>query len=78
MQEAFVAALLVIARQTKSSDEVEVLAEEMDNGWVGVLNGWKDDLEKNVLWREIKKQIEILREGMEEKRKQMAKESVCQ
>ncbi|KAF2192097.1 P-loop containing nucleoside triphosphate hydrolase protein [Zopfia rhizophila CBS 207.26] len=75
MQEAFVAALLVIATRTGQEDG-DV------NTWAGLedplqlartmarLMGDGDedpDLEKLVLWREIRKQVRILREEMNEK-----------
>jgi len=67
IQEAFVAALLAIARQDKSAKDGDWM-EEMGDGWIGVLGGGNDDgLDKNVLWLEMKKQVKILREGMEEK-----------
>ncbi len=62
------AALLAIARRQaeKKIDSVASLipGEEPEDGWVCVLD---EDLEKLVLWVEIKQQIEILREGMEDK-----------
>jgi hypothetical protein len=48
-----------------------VEGDEIEDGWVGVADdeGVDDgDLDDLVLWVEIKKQIAILREGMEEKR----------
>ncbi|KAI1209566.1 P-loop containing nucleoside triphosphate hydrolase protein [Annulohypoxylon truncatum] len=67
MQEAFVAALLAIARTGEGIDpNYELpLTQEMNDGWVGVLGG-DDDLDGLVLWKEIKKQVAILRESMEE------------
>lgn len=72
MQEAFVAALLAIARGSKSGDSEPAdgnggLTEDLADGWVGVRAVGDDDLEDLPLWVEIKKQIEILREGMEDK-----------
>ncbi|KAJ9136558.1 p-loop containing nucleoside triphosphate hydrolase protein [Pleurostoma richardsiae] len=69
MQEAFVAALLAIARQTGLSTAAEGgSTREMGDDWVEVLDDDdNDDLDKYVLWVEIKKQVEILREGMEKK-----------
>ncbi|KAL7621966.1 hypothetical protein AAE478_007467 [Parahypoxylon ruwenzoriense] len=70
MQEAFVAALLAIARKGKEMDPSgeEPFTEEMGDGWVGVLGGDNDndddDLNGLVLWVEIKKQIAILRESI--------------
>lgn len=68
MQEAFVAALLAIARR---SDNGENGMEKgiVEGDWLAI-DGKDDDddeLEKNLLWVELKKQIAILREGMEEK-----------
>jgi hypothetical protein len=70
MQEAFVAALLAIARNSaagagRGGDE-SGLTEDLGDGWVGVHAVGDGDLEELVLWVEIKKQIEILREGMED------------
>ncbi|KAI1419814.1 ATPase [Xylaria sp. FL1777] len=68
MQEAFVAALLAIARRSKDGEtrSEESLTREMGDGWLDVCGGGDDgDLDELVLWIEIKKQIEILREGME-------------
>jgi transitional endoplasmic reticulum ATPase len=63
MQEAFVAALLAIAQSEKDS------SERLDDGWVDIREGDDEDddgdLDGNVLWNEIQKQIEILRHGLE-------------
>jgi hypothetical protein len=64
-----VAALIAIAR---GSDEAMRWAsaedDEIEDGWVGVAGSEDDgDLDGLVLWTEIKKQVAILREGMEEK-----------
>ncbi|OTA95535.1 hypothetical protein M434DRAFT_393752 [Hypoxylon sp. CO27-5] len=69
MQEAFVAALLAIARKEKGIDfsYEKPLMQEMSDGWVGVLDGDHDDLDDFILWVEIKKQVAILRESMKEK-----------
>ncbi|TDZ67934.1 putative ATPase YjoB [Colletotrichum trifolii] len=71
IQEAFVAALLALAGRAKSSprDAVEALTEQLEDDWLGVVDAAAadEDLEKLVLWVEIKKQVEILRGGMEEK-----------
>ncbi|KAJ0298278.1 hypothetical protein COL516b_009929 [Colletotrichum fioriniae] len=74
IQEAFVAALLAIARRSdhrgsRKLDSVEALTEQLEDDWLGVVNDAEDDgdLKKLTLWVEIKKQIEILRDGMEEK-----------
>lgn len=74
MQEAFVAALLAIARNDKPhSEDAENddmrLTQELADDWVEVLDQsieGEADLEKLVLWVEMKRQIEILREGMEQ------------
>ena len=81
MQEAFVAALLASARREdeEGEDAVEVMGpartEDMDDGWVGVMSVGEeeednddDGLDGVVRWVEIKKQIEILREGMDEEK----------
>jgi SpoVK/Ycf46/Vps4 family AAA+-type ATPase len=76
MQEAFVAALLTIARRAKDGERrnEEALTRDMGDGWLDVCSvdesdddddGHLDDL---ILWVEIKKQIETLREGMEEEK----------
>jgi hypothetical protein len=71
MQEAFVAALLAVARNDKSDDaksETGVPTVELADDWVGVVDkaiGDDLDLEKFILWVEIRKQIAILREGLE-------------
>lgn len=61
IQEAFVAALLIIAR-----DAEELGYESADEGWVAIGDD-DDDLDGLILWVEIRKQVAILREGMEEK-----------
>ncbi|KAI0128309.1 P-loop containing nucleoside triphosphate hydrolase protein [Xylariales sp. AK1849] len=69
MQEAFVAALLAIARRSKEKTRptrLEGLMHDLGDGWVGI-GGGGEDLEHLVLWVEIKKQVETLREGMDEK-----------
>jgi hypothetical protein len=69
MQEAFVAALLAIAR--RSDEEGKEDEGGVEGDWISVGEEDADDdddgLEKIPLWKEIKKQIAILREGMEEK-----------
>ncbi|KAL7817556.1 P-loop containing nucleoside triphosphate hydrolase protein [Trichoderma aethiopicum] len=85
MQEAFVAALLAIARREQpggedededDEDDDETMVQTVDlaeDDWVQVLDGndrpVEDDpeLDELPLWVEIKKQVAILREGMEEK-----------
>lgn len=89
MQEAFVAALLAIARRSGDGDgdggedkrrsgEGEGEGDDDDDdGWLDVGGGGgggggggdHSDLDGLVLWVEIKKQIETLREGMEAERK---------
>ncbi|POS73750.1 ATPase [Diaporthe helianthi] len=61
MQEAFVAALLAIAQRKNDR------AEGLDGGWVDVLEGddADGDLDGNLLWDEIQKQVEILRHALE-------------
>ncbi|KAI0554125.1 P-loop containing nucleoside triphosphate hydrolase protein [Xylaria curta] len=70
MQEAFVAALLAIARRSKGGDRrsQEPLTRDVGDGWLDVCDSGDDDhgdLDDLPLWVEIKKQIETLREGME-------------
>jgi transitional endoplasmic reticulum ATPase len=80
MQEAFVAALLAIARNGGDGDEGDESNEHDDamvmtvdlaeDDWVQVLDKPAEDnpdLDELPLWIEIKKQVAILREGMEEK-----------
>lgn len=69
MQEAFVAALLAIARREKGIDfsYEKPLMQEMNDDWVAVLEGDHDDLDDLILWVEIKKQVAILRESMKQK-----------
>ncbi|ATY64476.1 ATP-dependent Zn protease [Cordyceps militaris] len=78
MQEAFVAALLAIARNEGehgddddgfSDDEYGVATVDLADEWIGVVDpAGRDhvDLEHLKLWVEIKKQIKILREGIKE------------
>ncbi|OTB01277.1 hypothetical protein M426DRAFT_323553 [Hypoxylon sp. CI-4A] len=68
MQEAFVAALLALARQGKGAgvSREEPLMQDLKDDWVGVLEGDHDDLNDLVLWVEIKKQVAILRDSMKE------------
>jgi len=76
IQEAFVAALLAIARREKGAATARGWMEEMGDGWVGVLGRGRDhDLDKNVLWIEMQEQIKILREGMEGKNKTLGLET---
>jgi transitional endoplasmic reticulum ATPase len=65
MQEAFVAALLALARDGVTA---AVESEDDDSDWVGVCHVGDDDLEKLPLWVEIQKQVAILREGMDEEK----------
>ena len=78
------AALLVIARDSEAPSRFEGPTGKADcyeEGWVEVENvddddggddGDDSDIEDLPLWVEIKKQVEILREGMEESRKSSA------
>jgi hypothetical protein len=72
IQEAFVAALIVIARDSEGLGQWESAKDDaIKEGWVEVAESEDDDdLDDLVLWVEIKKQVAILREGMEEKRAQ--------
>lgn len=69
IQEAFVAALIAIARDSGGfAGWGATGAEGIEEGWVAVdAPENDDDLDDLVLWVEIKKQVAILREGMEEK-----------
>ncbi|ETN37632.1 uncharacterized protein HMPREF1541_07255 [Cyphellophora europaea CBS 101466] len=83
MQEAFVSALLVIATRQREGtdsrgDEVKMLGEQWElldleenekasDGGNGD-DGDDKDLDKYVLWREIKKQVETLRKEMDKKK----------
>lgn len=68
MQEAFVATLLAIARMAGDRHSAE---DVLSDGWISVLDSGggddNDDLDQYVLWTEIKKQVEILRDGMKNK-----------
>lgn len=62
------AALLAIARRSQHEGRYgeEPQARDADDGWLEVGGGGGDgDLDELVLWVEIRKQIETLREGME-------------
>jgi hypothetical protein len=63
MQEAFVAALLVIASEGKGKTALDdfVLVSNTEDKPDG-----DDDFDGSVLWRELKKQIKILREQLGE------------
>ncbi|KAI1754271.1 P-loop containing nucleoside triphosphate hydrolase protein [Xylaria castorea] len=71
MQEAFVAALLAMARRSKGGERrgQESPTQDVGDGWLDVCDSGDDDdhgdLDDLPLWVEIKKQIETLREGME-------------
>jgi transitional endoplasmic reticulum ATPase len=62
IQEAFVAALLAIARSEDGGSDSDTDANE--DGWV-LTNTRNDELSGLPLWVEIQKQVKILREGME-------------
>ena len=62
IQEAFVAALLAIARD--KDGDLDFDGDEDDEGWVLTRSG-NDDLSGLPLWVEIQKQVKILRESME-------------
>jgi hypothetical protein len=71
IQEAFVAALLAIARDEKPEGiltALDVLTIDAADDWVEVVDAACADedpeLDKLVLWVEIKKQVKILREGL--------------
>ncbi|RDI76930.1 hypothetical protein Vi05172_g13065 [Venturia inaequalis] len=71
MQEAFVAALLAIAVDEGGRDGEELL-QDFEFVTVGETSpedgdgGDEEDLDKYVLWREIKRQIKILREDIDD------------
>ncbi|KAH6654764.1 ATPase [Truncatella angustata] len=66
IQEAFVAALLAIARRSKSDKpNPRGLMENLEDDWIGI-DTHDDDLENLILWVEIKKQVQVLRDGMRE------------
>lgn len=76
IQEAFVAALLAIANGDTSGGE-EIVEEKFLSWWdecrrydakqceSGMVAGTKEELEKFVLWREIKKVVKTLREELD-------------
>jgi transitional endoplasmic reticulum ATPase len=72
MQEAHVAALLAIARKdrttttTTTTEADDTSNHDMEGDWIGVgeTDGDDDDLDKYILWVNIKKQVEILRKGL--------------
>ena len=76
IQEAFVASLLTIARDSKEKEEIlarsgieddweRLTLGDSDGSDDGGDGGDEEDLDKYVLWVEIKKQVAILREGSE-------------
>jgi transitional endoplasmic reticulum ATPase len=68
IQEGFVAALLAIARKSKGSVVEGVsTGDANEDEWVDVCQvaSVTKDLDKLILWVEIKKQIAILREGLD-------------
>ncbi|TRX88414.1 hypothetical protein FHL15_010670, partial [Xylaria flabelliformis] len=74
MQEAFVAALLAIARRSKKGGDrrfsQEPRTRDVGDGWLDVCDSGDDDhgdLDDLPLWIEIKKQIETLREALNDK-----------
>lgn len=61
------ATLIVLARGSRGSAEWEAVArDEIEDGWVGVGSD-DEELDDLALWVEIKKQVAILREGIEER-----------
>lgn len=66
IQEAFVATLLAIARasQSERTSVPKIAMLSLEDGWVSVDD---DPLDKYLLWVEMKKQVAILREGMDDK-----------
>ncbi len=67
IQEAFVAALIAIAQKSRVAGEWDFKGDEIEDGWVGVASEDNGDLDDLALWVEIKKQVAILREGMQER-----------
>lgn len=76
IQEAFVASLLTIARDSKEKEEImarsgiednweRLTLEDSDGSDDGGGDGDDEDLDRYVLWVEVKKQVAILREGIE-------------
>jgi transitional endoplasmic reticulum ATPase len=71
MQEAFVASLLAIAVRGGKSEEVDKWSGPHDplaTAHVAVGGGEDPDLDHLELWVEMKKQVKILKEEMDEKR----------
>jgi len=66
IQEAFVASLLALAGNSRdgAGGKEDGTKDEVDGDWV-IARSEDDDLDKLVLWVEMKKQVAILREGME-------------
>lgn len=62
IQEAFVAALLAIARDDDRGSRSDT--DENEDDWV-LTKSRNDELSGLPLWVEIQKQVKILREGME-------------
>lgn len=75
MQEAFVASLLAIAGENEDDQDGEAAMESLDEQNFSELvrglslSGGNEGLEKYVLWRQMKKQVKILREDLEEEDK---------
>ncbi|ETS76622.1 hypothetical protein PFICI_12009 [Pestalotiopsis fici W106-1] len=70
MQEAFVAALLALARKSdegRGKKQKKEFMKDLEDEWVGIaIDDDDDNLDDLVLWVEIKKQINVLREGIKE------------
>jgi transitional endoplasmic reticulum ATPase len=68
IQEAFVASLLAIAHRSKDSVGADAVGREVDDGWIDVFDkvAIRRDLDKVLLWVEMKKQVALLREGIED------------
>lgn len=75
IQEAFVASLLAIAGKDEDDpDGGTAMGSPDKQNFSGLvrgpsLSGGDEDLEKYVLWRQMKKQVKILREDLEEEEK---------
>jgi hypothetical protein len=68
IQEAFVAALLAIAHRSRDKARGEdAVGRDVDDGWIDVFDkvSIRKDLDKVLLWVEMKKQVAILREGID-------------
>ena len=65
MQEAFVASLLAIAARDKRTTTTTTTRGN-NISFSKLRGGGDEDIENNEFWKELKKQIKILREGLED------------